>query len=110
MLRVPSRLKLLVKPTLSTGSAANDENVRTPYVIRELVVVTPGSAEIATGRTIVSLPNTAASVLPSRSSIGSTSSTSSVAGSTSTETKTSVSGKRVLSRTASAVPSPFESM
>ena len=110
MLKVPARSKLLVKPTLSTGSATNDENVRTPYVIRELVAVTPGRAEIATGRTSVSLPNTAASLSPRRSSIGSTSSTSSVLGSTRTETKTSVSGKRVFSKTASAVPSLFESM
>ena len=110
MLSVPSRSKLLVKPTLSVGSAANVENVTTPYVIREFVADTPGMAAIATGRTMVSLPNTAASVSPRRSSIASTSSTSSVLGSTSTETKTSVSGNRSFRRTASAVPSPFESM
>ncbi len=94
MLSVPSRAKLLVKPALSVGSAANVENVTTPYVIREFVADTPGMAAIATGRTIVSLPNTAASVSPRRSSIASTSSTSFVLGSTSTETKMSVSGNR----------------
>jgi len=72
--------------------------------------VTPGIAAIATGSTRVSLSNTAVSVSPNESLIGSRSTTAPVLRSTVSETSTSVSGKRVLNATASAAPSPSPSM